>query len=315
MDKIFKLNPSLHANIWGGNKLRGYGKSSDADRIGESWELSFVPSAPATLDDGRSTIDAIPKALWGTRAQSFDFFPVLTKFIDAKEKLSVQVHPDDSYALANEGQYGKSEMWYVVDADEGAGLYMGLSAKTELDTLAARIADGTVEELLSFKKVKPGDVFFIPAGTIHAIGGGVLIYEIQQNSTLTYRLYDYMRRDKDGNLRELHVEKALKVLTPDVYSYTIDDAVTENGKLIGKCEYFETREYNTSSGAVTLTVDNGSFLMLTAVMGGGVLNYTDVDGTKRELTVGLGDTFLAPASAESFTVTINGDLTFITVTV
>ena len=315
MKKIFKLTPSLHANIWGGNKLRAYGKRSDADRIGESWELSFVPSAPAVIDDGTSTVDAFPKEYWGTRAQKFDFFPVLTKFIDAKEKLSVQVHPDDAYALANEGQYGKSEMWYVVDADEGAGLYMGLSARTELDTLAQKISDGTVEELLSFKKVKSGDVFFIPAGTIHAIGGGVLIYEIQQNSTLTYRLYDYMRRDKDGNLRELHVEKALKVLTPDVYSYVTDGIDSENGKLIGKCEYFETREFVLNESSATLGVDDGSFLMITAVKGGGVLSYTEDDGSVSTLEINLGDTYFAPATKSGFDVTLKGNMTFITVTV
>ena len=315
MKKIFKLNPSLHANIWGGNKLREYGKQSNADRIGESWELSFVPGASATLDNGVSTIDAFPKELWGTRAQKFDFFPVLTKFIDAKEKLSVQVHPDDAYALANEGQYGKSEMWYVVDADEGAGLYMGLSEKTELGTLAEKISDGTVEELLSFKKVKSGDVFFIPAGTIHAIGGGVLIYEIQQNSTLTYRLYDYMRRDKDGNLRELHVEKALKVLNPDVYSYQTDANDTGNGKLIGKCEYFETREFDLTGGAATVTVDDASFLMITTVKGGGVLSYTEEDGNICTVEIKPGDTYFAPATNDTFGITVKGDLTFITVTV
>ena len=315
MKRIFKLTPSLHANIWGGNKLRDYGKVSDADRIGESWELSFVPSAPATVEDGRSTVDAFPKEFWGTRAQKFDFFPVLTKFIDAKEKLSVQVHPDDAYALANEGQYGKSEMWYVVDADEGAGLYMGLSERTDLDVLAKKIADGTVEDLLSFKRVKSGDVFFIPAGTIHAIGGGVLIYEIQQNSTLTYRLYDYMRRDKDGNLRELHVEKALKVLTPDVYSYTTSSENSEGGKLIGKCEYFETREFTLTDSAANLFVNDSSFLMITTVKGGGVLSYTEEDGNICTVEIKPGDTYFAPAANDTFGVTVKGDLTFITVTV
>ena len=315
MKKIFKLNPSLHANIWGGNKLREYGKVSEADRIGESWELSFVPGAPATLDCGASTVDAFPKEAWGKRAQSFDFFPVLTKFIDAKEKLSVQVHPDDAYALANEGQYGKSEMWYVVDADEGAGLYMGLSRPTELSELSEKIHDGSVEELLSFKKVKSGDVFFIPAGTIHAIGGGVLIYEIQQNSTLTYRLYDYMRRDKDGNLRELHVEKALKVLTPDVYSHTTEsDSTPDGGKLIGRCDYFTTREYALNGASASLLVNDESFLMITAVKGGGVLKYTE-NGKEITVNISRGDTYFAPATSEPFSLTVSGEITFISVTV
>ena len=143
----------------------------------------------------------------------------------------------------------------------------------------------------------------------------MLIYEIQQNSTLTYRLYDYMRRDKDGNLRELHVEKALKVLTPDVYSYeTESDGNADGGKLIGKCEYFETREYTLTGNDATLTVDGRSFLMITAVKGGGVLRYTDC-GNEIAVNVSRGETYFAPASEQAFEIAVEGDITFITVTV
>ena len=243
MKKLYKLSPALFANVWGGNKLRRYGKESEADRIGESWELSFVPGSEA-LAEGVKTSELFPREAWGKRAQHFEFFPTLTKFIDAREKLSVQVHPSDDYALKYEGQYGKSEMWYVVEADEGAGLYMGFDKEYTPCEIEAAIADGSIEGMLAFKRVKATDVFFIPAGTVHAIGGGVLIYEIQQNSTLTYRLYDYMRRDKDGNLRELHVDKALRVLSPTVYPESAKPTPgKDGGRLIGECEYFTTTEY------------------------------------------------------------------------
>lgn len=312
MKKIYKLTPSLHANLWGGVKLRDYGKVSDADRIGESWELSFVESAPAKLDDGRTTIEAFPKSVWGTDCADFDFFPVLTKFIDAREKLSVQVHPADDYALANEGQYGKSEMWYVVDAEEGAGLYMGLNKHSTPDELARAISDGSVENMLSFKPVKRGDVFFIPAGTIHAIGAGVLIYEIQQNSTLTYRLYDYLRRDKDGNLRELHVEKAMKVLKAEPYTYE-DFSAEEN--VIGKCKYFTTKEYTLADSGIELTVTSASFLMLTSVCGSGAISYTESDGSIVKVALALGETCFIPAQEKPLSISVSGDMTLITVEV
>ena len=217
MQKIYKLTPATKDNIWGGNKLRGYGKESDKDRIAESWELSFTDGGEAKIADGREMSAAFPRETWGASCERFHEFPVLTKFIDAMDKLSVQVHPSDAYALENEGQFGKTEMWYVVEADEGAGLYMGLERECDTDEFAAAVADGSVEKLLSFKKVKKGDIYFIPSGTIHAIGAGTVIFEIQQNSTLTYRLYDYMRRDKNGNLRELHVDKAMKVSLLEPY--------------------------------------------------------------------------------------------------
>ena len=184
MKKVYNLTPSVHNNVWGGNKLREYGKTSDADRIAESWELSFVPGSEA-LADGKKLSELFDREAWGENCRDFEFFPTLTKFIDAKDKLSVQVHPSDEYALRHEGQYGKTEMWYVVEADEGAGIYMGLSRAVSAEEFAERVRLGTVEEVLKFHKVHSGDVFFIPAGTVHAIGAGVLIYEVQQNSTLT----------------------------------------------------------------------------------------------------------------------------------
>jgi mannose-6-phosphate isomerase len=198
-------------------------------------------------------------------------------------------------------------MWYVVSAEEGAGLYMGLERQCSAEEFAARVADGTVEELLSFKTVKSGDVFYIPAGTIHAIGAGVLIYEIQQNSTLTYRLYDYMRRDKEGNLRELHVDKAMKVSKLEVYRPEEFDG-DEN--VIGKCEYFTTKEYKISDTPTHLTVTDESYMAFTCVSGEGEISYLDGENTVSERLT-AGNTLLAPAGAGSFTA--SGNMTLITV--
>ena len=300
MQKIYRLTPALKDNIWGGNKLREYGKVSDKDRIAESWELSFTNGGEARTEDGREMSEAFSKSTWGEACQKFHAFPVLTKFIDAKDNLSVQVHPSDAYALENEGQFGKTEMWYVVDAEDGAGLYMGLDRECGKDEFAKAVADGTVEELLSFKTVRPGDVYFIPSGTIHAIGAGVVIFEIQQNSTLTYRLYDYMRRDKDGNLRELHVDKAMKVSLLEPYKETEFD--TDDESVIGKCEYFETRKYKLNFTKMTFNVGKDSYLSITCVSGEGTL-----EGEK----IGRGDTFFIPAGSGE--VSVEGALEIITV--
>ena len=300
MKKIYKLEPAIKDNIWGGNKLREYGKNTDKDRIAESWELSFTNGGEAKIHDGREMSEAFPKDTWGEACQKFHAFPVLTKFIDAKDNLSVQVHPSDAYALENEGQFGKTEMWYVVDAEEGAGLYMGLERECGKDEFAAAVADGSVESLLSFKKVRQGDVYFIPSGTIHAIGAGVVIFEIQQNSTLTYRLYDYMRRDKDGNLRELHVDKAMKVSLLEPYKEAKFD--TDDASVIGKCEYFETRKYQLNFTKKCFNVEKDSYLSITCVKGEGT-----IEGEK----ISLGDTFFIPAGAGE--ITIDGNLEIITV--
>ena len=302
MQKIYRLTPATKDNLWGGNKLRAYGKNADSDIIAESWELSFTKGGEAKIEDGRTTVEAFPRETWGTNAAKFPFFPTLTKFIDAREKLSVQVHPSDEYALKNEGQYGKTEMWYVVEADEGAGLYMGLERKANPDEFLSAVKDGSVENLLSFKTVKAGDVFFIPSGTIHAIGAGVVIFEIQQNSTLTYRLYDYMRRDKGGNLRELHVEKAMLVSDLDVYKEA--PRVENSPEIIGKCEYFETAKYKLNFTNLPLFVDESSFLSVTCVGGEGT-----IEGEK----IAKGDSFFIPAGAGDILIAGGENLEILTV--
>ena len=285
MKKAYRLTPAYKDNLWGGNKLRAYGKNSEADRIAESWELSFVKGSEAKCEDGRDVSAVFPRSSWGRACEKFEFFPTLTKFIDAREKLSVQVHPSDEYALKNEGQYGKTEMWYVVEAEAGAGIYMGLKRRCTVEEFSRAVADGSVEQLLSFVPVKAGDVYFIPSGTVHAIGAGVLIYEIQQNSTLTYRLYDYMRRDKDGNLRELHVDKAMLVSELDTYKGIPRDE--QNPAIIGKCRYFEAEKHKLNLTFLAYA-DDSSFVAITCISGEG-----EIDGEKMK----AGDSFFIPAGA------------------
>ena len=302
MKRVYKLTPALKDNIWGGTKLREYGKESDADRIAESWELSFTTGGEARIEDGRTLSEAFTRKAWGTNTDKFPFFPVLTKFIDAREKLSVQVHPSDEYALKNEGQYGKSEMWYIVDCDEGAGIYMGTNTPVDKEEFIRSVEDGTVEKHLSFKKVKPGDVYFIPAGTIHAICEGVLIYEIQQNSTLTYRLYDYKRCDKDGNLRELHIDKAMTV--SNLSPYEAPNINSKNPNVIGECEYFTTEKYKLNFTNKRFLVTDKSYLMISCISGEGT-----IEGEK----ITKGDTYFIPAGMGEIEVSTKGEIEIITV--
>ena len=216
---ILKLAPSFKDYIWGGHRLVDeYHKAYDGDVLAESWEVSCHPDGPSYITNGKYAgktlteyLDLAGMETLGTNCRRFDEFPVLIKFIDAKDNLSIQVHPDNAYALKNEGQYGKTEMWYVVDCEEGAYLYYGFNRDVSEEEFERRIKDNTLLEVLNPVKVKKGDVLFIQSGTIHAIGKNILIAEIQQNSNVTYRVYDYGRVGKDGKPRELHVEKALKV--------------------------------------------------------------------------------------------------------
>lgn len=295
--KLYRLYPSYHDNLWGGTRLREYGKRSDAPVIAESWEVSFVPENEATVDTpaGRLPLSlAFDRAEWGEACQDFPFFPVLTKFIDAREKLSVQVHPSDAYALAHEGQYGKSEMWYIVAAEPGAGIYMGLRRPSAPEEFARAVEEERVEELLHFQPVHPGETYFIEAGTVHAICGGVLLYEIQENSTLTYRLYDYGRRDAQGNTRPLHIQKAMAVARLEPYTPPALPAVDPD--LIGECAYFTVHRY-TLDGVRRFSAGKDSFLALTFLAGHG----TAGTAAHREL-YSRGDSFFAPAGTGEVTV-------------
>lgn len=216
---IIKLKPSFKDYLWGGTKLKTeYGKEYDGDILAESWELSCHPAGPSYVDSGEYKGDTLSeyilmegKKITGTHARKYDEFPILIKFIDAKKDLSIQVHPDDDYALKNEGQYGKTEMWYIMECDEGSFVYYGFSREVSKEEFQERIKNKTLPEVLNKVEVQKGDVLFIEPGTIHAIGKGNVIAEIQQNSNVTYRVYDYGRKGPDGKERDLHIEKALQV--------------------------------------------------------------------------------------------------------
>ncbi len=271
-----KLTPAIKDYLWGGRKLiTDFGKKTDLEKAAESWELSTHPDGESVVADGEykgmtlsEYIEKNGKECIGTAAAEFDMFPVLIKLIDAKDNLSIQVHPEDEYALRVEGEYGKTEMWYIVDCDDDAYLYYGLNCEISKDEFETRIRNNTLLEILNKVPVHKGDVFFIPAGTIHAICSGILICEVQQNSNTTYRVYDYDRRGADGKPRELHIEKAVEVSNlfpaPPLRK-------AENG-VLAKCKYFTVEKIN---GDSELALTGSSFRSLVITEGSGMLSLNE----------------------------------------
>lgn len=244
-----KLLPAFKDYLWGGVKLKEeYGKKSELDIVAESWELSCHKDGESKIFggefDGKTLSEYIlscGKEILGTNAEQFDFFPILIKFIDAKSSLSIQVHPDDEYARRVENEYGKTEMWYILEADDDAYIYYGFNRTISRDEYRERIKNNTLLEVLNKVPTKKGDVFFIEAGTVHAIGGGNVICEIQQNSNSTYRVYDYDRRDKFGNPRELHIDKAIDV--SNLSPAPAPSNASQNG-ILASCKYFTAEKIN-----------------------------------------------------------------------
>ncbi len=299
--KPFRLIAPCKDYLWGGTRLRDYGKTSDRDIIAESWELSCHPDGESIIADGDyagQTLTAFlaehPEAL-GTNCDKFDRFPVLVKLIDAREDLSVQVHPDDAYALAKEGEYGKTELWYVVEAAPDAELIYGFQAHLTKDEFRRAIEEHTLLDKVRRVPVQAGDVFFIPAGTLHAIGKGLLIAEIQQNSNTTYRVYDYGRVGADGKPRELHIEKALDVtnLTKAPITKLHEPAVipfsnTRYQKL-KHCRYFSTGKFEIFR-SFAFSQNDGSFTHLLMIDGDAEL-YSEGE----TLSLHRGDSIFIPA--------------------
>lgn len=296
---LLKLLPSFKDYLWGGHRLADeYNKEYNGAVLAESWELSCHPDGPSVIANGKyagMTLDGFIKAegkeVLGENCRRFRDFPILVKFIDAKDNLSIQVHPDNRYALKNEGQYGKTEMWYVMDAAEGAYLYYGFKEEISKEEFARRIEDDTLLEVLNAVPVHKGDVFFIESGTMHAIGKDILIAEIQQNSNVTYRVYDYGRTGKDGKKRELHIDKALAVTrrTPSAnfkssYPHVADcdyftvDKLNLDGSVLGSIEgvvtdksfasiLFLDGKGKISSGGETVEYQKGDSILITAGSG------------------------------------------------
>ena len=306
MNQLFpvKLTPAFKDYLWGGERLKTeFYKQTDLTPLAESWELSAHKDGQSIVAEGAykgltltAYLDAVGKDALGAACEKYDYFPLLIKLIDAKGDLSVQVHPSDEYAMEHEGEYGKTEMWYILDCEEGAALYYGFREDTTREAYESAIKEGRLTEILNRVPVKRGDVFFIPAGTVHAIGAGILICEIQQNSNTTYRVYDYNRRDKDGNLRPLHVEKALAV--SDLRkSPALPEIPDGEDVLLAACGYFEVRRLR-FGGSGTVTATPESFTALTVTEGEGILS----DG-ETALSFRKGDTLFIPAQKAAFTVT------------
>lgn len=292
--KIEKLYPAFKDYLWGGNTLKEkYGKLTDTEPLAESWELSFHRDGLCRLENGKTLSQTVTKEDLGSKLDKFSDFPVLIKFIDAKSDLSVQVHPSDEFAKKYEGGLGKTEMWYVAEADKNAGIYLGFKNDVTKEEYEAAINDGTLCSLLNFVKVKKGDCYFIPAGTIHAIGAGCLICEIQENSNLTYRVFDYKRKDKNGNERELHIDKALTVTNLHQFR-----PISSDPPILAKCEYFTVSKLILNDTA-TYRTDTESFHSLTCIAGNG-----EIDGK----TISRGDTFFIPANYGEYTLSGNAEL-------
>jgi mannose-6-phosphate isomerase len=289
-----KLSPVFKDYIWGGNKLKKeYNKKSDLDSIAESWELAFHKDGQSVVASGEYVGLQFGRYL-SSIGQDYSFgFPLLIKLIDAKDNLSVQVHPDDKFASEHEGEKGKTEMWYVLDCEEGAFLYYGFSEDITKEEYMAAIKNNTILHLLNKVYVHKGDVFFIPSGTVHAIGGGITICEIQENSNTTYRVYDYNRKDKFGNSRQLHIEKALMVTT---LTKTIPFSRSDSVETLAKCPYFTVRKADISESRLFFT-SSKSFQSVIITEGSGklIMNETHLDLNK-------GDSVFIPAQDGNYEI-------------
>ena len=298
-----KLKPALKDYLWGGTRLKTeYKMESDLEKVAEAWVLSTHKDGPSVVLNGELCGKTLTEAVeifgadcLGENGKKFSYFPILIKLIDARDDLSVQVHPNDEYALKVEGEYGKTEMWYIVDCEEGAALYYGFKEEISKEEFREKIADNTITDVLNRVPVKKGDVFFIPSGTIHAIGRGILIAEIQQNSNTTYRVCDYGRLGADGKPRPLHIDKAVEVtnLTPPPESKDLSAGT------LAECEYFKVRLFSTDKQK-EIEVDNASFTSLLCLEG-----EVSFDG----VTLVKGDCAFIPANRGK--ITFKGSATLI----
>lgn len=281
-----KLSPVFKDYLWGGHELeRLFGKSGDGICTAESWELCCHPDGASIIKNGIYKGKCLGEVLRQNPAfvsptfRPEDKFPILIKFIDAKQDLSVQVHPSDETASQESGEEGKAEMWYVISAKPHAFLYYGLNQSVTREQLEKKIRDGSVCGILNKVEVHAGDVFFIHPGTIHAIGAGIVVAEIQQNSNTTFRVYDYLRKDAQGNYRELHIERAIDVIdrTPVVPSQVFDnnEVCLEKGRIrrLFGCDYFNVLRIENYGGRIKFWCDRSSFHSLLVVKGSGRLEY------------------------------------------
>lgn len=313
------MRPVPREIIWGGDRLkREYAKVAPFEKIAESWELTVRNDGMSIIANGEYAgvsmeryISLGKSDVLGTNCQKYDRFPLLIKLIDAADNLSVQVHPDDDYALSVENEFGKTEMWYIADAAPGAKLVYGLTDGCTIDDFAAAVENGTVEEKLNYVEVHRGEVYFIPSGQVHAIGAGILIAEIQQNSNVTYRVYDYNRRQSDGSLRQLHTKKALDVIklrsNEEIEKLRLScvDKKKRVGDVLCACEYFTSEKYVTSrENTAILHIDDTSFVsVLVLESDGGNLEMGD-----EIVPLHRGDSYFIPAGKADVRISGNAEI-------
>lgn len=309
--KPLKFENILKTIIWGGDQICKFkGITPELDGIGESWEISHVEGNVSVVADGeykgKTLTEVMQKegaALMGKHVSEKygETFPLLIKFIDARDNLSIQVHPDDELAAVRHNSLGKTEMWYVISASEGAGLYSGFSQQITPDEYVKRVENNTITDVLSFHKVKSGDVFFLPAGRIHAIGKGIFIAEIQQSSNITYRIYDYNRKDKNGNTRELHTELAKDAIDYKLYDDLLTTYTPASDKEVklAECQYFVTNLLDVTNSVECEIAKRDSFVIYICM--GGEATVTDSEGGVTPIK--QGETILVPASTEKVTIT------------
>lgn len=307
----FTFKPILKKIIWGGSEICPFkGITPQQDNIGESWELSHVNDNFSVVENGAlagKTLDELihtyGKQLTGGKVieQFGDKFPLLIKFIDARDNLSIQVHPDDELAKKRHNSFGKTEMWYVIKASEGAALYSGFSQPINADQYVSHVKNNSIMEIMQRYEVKAGDVFFLPAGRVHAIGAGCFIAEIQQTSNITYRIYDYNRKDPDGNTRELHTELAKEAIN---YTYH-DDYRThyqphKNTPVpLVNCKYFTTNLLDINTTPLSRDFSSlDSFVVYICMAGKASIR----DNKGNELAIQQGQTILIPADTHSVTI-------------
>lgn len=306
-----KFEPILKQTLWGGDRIIPFKHLNDTlPNVGESWEVSAVEGSESIVANGPDKGFTLPEMvrkykeeLMGEAnyARFGNKFPLLIKFIDAKLDLSIQVHPDDTLAKKRHNCFGKNEMWYVVDADKGAKLISGFSEQITPKEYKERVHNGTFAEVLQTCEIKPGDVFYVPAGRVHGIGAGAFVAEIQQTSDITYRIFDYNRKDKDGKMRELHTSQAIDAINfADVQEdfRTNYDAVQNEPVEIVASPYFTTSVYDMTEEITCDYSELDSFVILICVEG----ECRIIDDEKHELTVRAGETVLLPAATQELTI-------------
>ena len=313
---MIKFEPLLKQTLWGGDKIIPFKHLNETlESVGESWEISGVKDNETIVSEGEykgKSLNQLVRELKGKLVGQENYerfgdeFPLLIKFIDARQDLSIQVHPTDEIAHRQGKTRGKTEMWYALESAPGAQLYNGLKQQITPEQYKQMVENDTITDALARYEVNEGDVFFIPAGRIHAIGAGCFVAEIQQTSDVTYRIYDYKRKDKDGNYRELHTELAAESIDYTVLpNYRAEYERTKNeGVQVATCPYFTTAVYDLNEPMTLDYSELDSFVILIAVKGEGTIKANG-----QEMTFRMGDTVLLPATTGE--VKIEGTVKFL----